>query len=286
MRIRAAIVTLALTLGISSLTQAETPSAGPDPHSVPVFQKLLEQNYVPQFWHSAADGLQTWFLVTKEGPRPFYVLPDGKHIFFGALMDGDLNNQFALDTKAIAAYYHYPVPGTSEVGVPTPSVEPAVAPAAGSSIEKAERTNWLEFGVASAPLIYIFMDPNCDYCARYWASLQPLLEQGKVRVRIIVVGILHKGDTLSAEILGSDNPNQAWRDVKDRKALPADKAKSSIAAGLPRQSSNEAFLKEIMSKIAPGYLVAPLTLYRTKAGHARYIVALPTDLPALLREAG
>ncbi len=46
-------------------------------------------------------------------------------------------------------------------------------------------------GKDNAPkIIYMFSDPNCPYCNRFWQLARPWVDSGKVQIRHIMVGIL------------------------------------------------------------------------------------------------
>ena len=57
--------------------------------------------------------------------------------------------------------------------------------------KQAEAAHWINDGQAKAPqTVYVFTDPNCPYCNKFWADARPWVDSGKVELRHIMVGIL------------------------------------------------------------------------------------------------
>ena len=66
--------------------------------------------------------------------------------------------------------------------------------------------HYIEAG-RSRPIIYDFMDPNCPYCHRLYQRLQKPIQEGKLRVRFIVVGVLTPSSRpKAATILSATHP--------------------------------------------------------------------------------
>lgn len=62
-------------------------------------------------------------------------------------------------------------------------------------------------GQASAPVVYVFFDPNCAGCHFLYESLRSFVTEGKVQVRWIPVGIVDPTSLgKAAAILQSHNP--------------------------------------------------------------------------------
>ena len=38
--------------------------------------------------------------------------------------------------------------------------------------------------------VYVFTDPNCPYCSKFWADARPWVDSGAVVLRHVMVGIL------------------------------------------------------------------------------------------------
>jgi thiol:disulfide interchange protein DsbG len=61
------------------------------------------------------------------------------------------------------------------------------------------------------PLVTAFLDPNCIFCHEFWEEAQPLVDAGKLRVKVVPVGFL-KPTSLpkAATILMQKDPENAW----------------------------------------------------------------------------
>jgi hypothetical protein len=58
--------------------------------------------------------------------------------------------------------------------------------------------------------VYVFTDPNCPYCNKFWADAQAWVDSGKVQLRHIMVGILTPTSAdKAAALLGDKNPAAA-----------------------------------------------------------------------------
>ncbi|HWI84438.1 thiol:disulfide interchange protein DsbG [Ramlibacter sp.] len=54
-----------------------------------------------------------------------------------------------------------------------------------------EASRWIADGDAGAArVVYVFTDPNCPYCTKFWSDARPWVDGGKVLLRHVMVGIL------------------------------------------------------------------------------------------------
>lgn len=72
---------------------------------------------------------------------------------------------------------------------------------------------WLELGDANAPIVYMYADPLCPYCARAFSNLEADINGGQLRLRVILAPLVNSksGDTI-AGILSQANPSRALFD--------------------------------------------------------------------------
>lgn len=136
----------------------------------------------------APGGLTAWAGYTGRQPVAFYATPDGKHVVVGTMLDseGKSLTRTALD-KAVRA------------------------PMAAAMWKQLEASHWIADGQAKAPrTVYVFTDPNCPYCNKFWADARPWVDSGKVLVRHIMVGILTPSSAAKAAALLADkDPSSA-----------------------------------------------------------------------------
>ena len=136
----------------------------------------------------APGGLTAWAAYTGQQPVALYATPDGKHVIAGTMLDAEGKNL------------------TRE------SLEKAVrGPMSAGLWKQIESSAWIADGEAKAPrTVYVFTDPNCPYCNKFWADTRPWVDSGKVMLRHVMVGILTPTSSAKAAALLADkNPSAA-----------------------------------------------------------------------------
>ncbi|HEV2110634.1 MAG TPA: thiol:disulfide interchange protein DsbG [Gammaproteobacteria bacterium] len=116
----------------------------------------------------APDGLTGWLVKIQGHYLVVYSTASGDYVISGSLVD--------KNGKNLSAEYgdrYIPKPDAAKIAA-------ALGP-----------DPWLvEDGVAAAPLIYVYADPNCIYCNKLWNELRPYVQSGKVRVRWALLAFL------------------------------------------------------------------------------------------------
>jgi len=138
----------------------------------------------------APDGMTGFAARAGNRPLALYLTPDRKHVIVGTLLDADGNNL----TKPVL-----------DAAVDKPNRQ--------SAWPKLEQSSWVADGKDDAPRkIYVFTDPNCPYCHKFYEIARPWVEAGKVQLRHIPVGILKPTSAgKAAAILAADDPGKALR---------------------------------------------------------------------------
>jgi len=133
-------------------------------------------------------GLTAYAGFTEQQPIALYVTPDGKQVIVGTLFDASGKDL----TRA-----------PLEDAVRKPMSERIWAGLA--------HATWIADGRDSAPRkVYVFTDPNCPYCNKFWAEARPWVDSGKVQLRHLMVGILTPSSAgKAAALLGDKNPAAA-----------------------------------------------------------------------------
>ena len=74
-----------------------------------------------------------------------------------------------------------------------------------------QKTSWIEQGDPDAPQkMYIVLDPNCIFCHQLFNELQPLIDDKKVAVRWILIGVIRPSSPDRAQaILTAKDPLEA-----------------------------------------------------------------------------
>jgi thiol:disulfide interchange protein DsbG len=160
-------------------------------------------------------GLTAWAAYIGQQPVALYATPDGKHVIVGKMLDSegkDVTHE-ALD-KAVR--------GPMSTGL----------------WKQIETSHWIADGETKAPrTVYVFTDPNCPYCNKFWADARPWVNGGKVVLRHIMVGILTPTSSAKAAALLADkNPSAALAAYEKGHAAETAKALSS---GHPGPLSND-----------------------------------------------
>ncbi|MDF3833442.1 thiol:disulfide interchange protein DsbG [Cupriavidus basilensis] len=160
-------------------------------------------------------GLTAWAGYMGQQPIALYATPDGKHVIAGALLDAD-----GKDVNRAVLEKTVSKPMTDGVWG---QLQGSRSVADGS--DKAPRT------------VYVFTDPNCPYCNKFWSDARPWVNAGKVQLRHIIVGILTPTSPNKAAALLADKNPAATLAAYER-AQSAATAKG-LASGRPRPLGDE-----------------------------------------------
>jgi len=192
-----AALTLPLLLVLSACGQAQspaTPAAAKAPATAsaarPDVLKGIEKHgfeVIDEF--DAPGGLRGFAgIVGGQQPAAAYVTADGKHVLVGSLFDAE-GNDVARET-----------------------LEKTVAePMTTRTWTALESSAWVADGKADAPrIVYTFSDANCPYCHRFWDAARPWINDGKVQLRHIMVGVIREDSPgKAAAILSARDPSAA-----------------------------------------------------------------------------
>ena len=131
-------------------------------------------------------------------------------------------------------------------------------------------------GRSSAPLLYVFADPNCIFCYHFYRMAEPLVASGELQLRWVMVGFLQSTSAAkAAAILSAPNPLGALHADEDR----FDTAHESGAIA-PARSQSKAVQSVLQAHLAAmdavGATGTPTLLYRDEKGRWGAVVGLPT----------
>jgi thiol:disulfide interchange protein DsbG len=136
-----------------------------------------------------------------------FVLPDHLGIVTGSLF---ARNGGKKPLNLIAAQKYLPKPP-----IVAGRVDTLQGPAGGAlPLALIQKLATLDTGFTwghGTPQFTVFVDPNCIYCHRFYDAARPMVNRGKLTVRIIPVAILKKSSIPRAqEILSGKNPLALW----------------------------------------------------------------------------
>lgn len=181
----------------------------------PPLQALEKQGLTIVGTFPSPGGLTAWAAYMGQQPVALYTTPDGKHVIAGTLLDADGKdvNQNILE-KTVSK------PMTDGVW------------------GQLQSSHWVMDGSDKAPkTVYVFTDPNCPYCNKFWSDARPWVDSGKVQLRHIIVGILTPTSPGKAAALLSDRKPAALLAAYER-AQAASSVKA-LAAGRPHPLTDE-----------------------------------------------
>lgn len=177
------------------------------PHPRPAALKALEaQGLTVVGTFPAPGGLTAWAAYAGQQPVALYATPDGNHVIAGTMLDADGKNV----TRA--------------------ALEQAVrAPMTAGVWKELEGSRWIADGKPSAQrVVYMFTDPNCPYCNKFWSDARPWVDSGKVQIRHVIVGILTPtSQGKAAALLADKNPSALLASYERGQAAETAKALAS-----------------------------------------------------------
>ncbi|HET7315238.1 thiol:disulfide interchange protein DsbG [Salinisphaera sp.] len=172
-------------VGPASAASAKSPATQDLP---PVLQEAVKagQLKVNKQFKTDVPGM-TGYILEQNGQHQI-VYGDHGYLFVGKLI--------SPDGKNMSAEY-------SDKYVPKPNVSKVVDQLKSSG-------HLVQQGPDDAPVLYVFADPNCIYCHRFYQRVQPLVEAGKLQLQWAMVGFLKKSSMgRAAAILSADDPAKA-----------------------------------------------------------------------------
>ncbi|MEG0151189.1 MAG: thiol:disulfide interchange protein DsbG, partial [Comamonas sp.] len=186
--------------------------------------------------------------------------PDGKHVVTGVLLDADGKD---VNRPALEAL-----------------VQPALDKQAWDSVQA---TRWVADGSAKAPrVVYVFTDPNCPYCNKFWADARPWVQAGKVQLRHILVGVIRPDSAgKAAAVLASKSPEQAL--ASHALAYADASGKNSDTLGIaPLQriplSARDALANNVSLMNSMGLRATPATIWKNAQGLVQTRTGMPPGL--------
>ena len=158
---------------------------GPLPESI---SALVSQGLKFHGTFDAPGDIQGYALSFDREPVSVYVPPTAEYAIIGTLIDAQGNDVMENTVHSI---------------VLGPILE-----AAWSSFES---TRFIAEGSDNAShIMYTLTDPNCPYCNALWKSTRPLIKQGELQLRHVLVGVLSEDSIRkAAAILESSDPARA-----------------------------------------------------------------------------
>ena len=215
-------------------------------------------------------GLSGFFVRSGPQFQVFYATADGQRLVPGIMWDASGKD---LTRQQVAS-----IPGA----IPTVEVQSAT-PGQTASATKAlpllEKSAFGTIGQASAPHLFMLIDPQCIYSIRAFQMLRPYVESGRVQISVVPLSILdyedHGQSTRSALALLSKSADQlvsAWQS--------GDVNTPATSEATLRLESNMALAQAIGVKGTPTFV------WRKPDGSEGRIDGVPASIEAILSAMG
>ena len=222
----------------------------------------------------SAHGLRGIFVRDGAAFQVFYATSDGERLIPGVMWDSVGKN---VTREQVA-----PIAGTLPTVVVGNNDEAARAQLAGgtrSALDLVKDTSFGVTGPASAPRLWMFVDPLCSYSVRALQEIQPFVASGRVQVAVIPVSVLDYEDngksTPSALALLSKSADEmitAWAHG-DYKGPTGTEAEGRLRVNM---AASEAI----------GLRGTPTVIWRKADGSQGRIDGLPEDWNAVIASMG
>ncbi len=149
----------------------------------------------------------------------------------------------------------------------------ASAPLPADTWQRLEKSRWIEDGLAGAPrTVYVFTDPNCPLCSRFWSDARPWVNAGKVQLRHVLVAVIDDSSAgKAAALLNSKDPALALKQHESHPGAAYGDAERKVDPTVRRDlDGNEALMHALD---APG---TPTIVYRDSLGALRKFQGAPS----------
>jgi len=217
---------------------------------------------------AVSHGFQGFFVRSGPNFQVFYATPDNERLIPGVLWDAAGKD---VTRQQVAG-----IPGA----VPTVEVTAGGTPqSAARAVSLLEKTVFGVVGAASAPRIYMLIDPQCIYSIRAMQMLRPYIDAGRVQVAVVPLSVLDyedKGESTRAALALLSKPA------------------GQIASAWQSRDLNNAPVAEAMQRLQLNMQVAdalrvtgtPTFVWRKPDGSEGRIDGMPESVPSLVASLG
>lgn len=235
------LVVTALAIPITSLAADQnTPS--------PI--KAFEKQGLKMAGHfKEANGLTGYGSSYQGQPVAIYLTPDHQHAIVGTMGESQGKNFSAASKQRLVTHQQH-----QKVWL------------------KLKKATWVADGSANAKrVVYVFTDPNCPYCHKFWQEARPWVNADKVEIRHVIVGILEPSSMpKAAAILSASNPSAA---------LSKDEHQYSQGGLAPMQNPPADLIKKVEANNqlmkSLGVSATPTIYYHDASGKVKVIKGVP-----------
>ncbi|WP_136254665.1 thiol:disulfide interchange protein DsbG [Onishia niordana] len=232
--------------GHQAISAADT--GAPLPASITT---LLDQGLKFHGTFNAPDDIQGYALSYDNEPVAAYIPSTSDHAIIGTLIDPQGNAVMENQLQALV-------------------LEPMLE----ATWSAFEDTRFIPEGDDDAShIVYTLTDPNCPYCNALWKSSRPLIDQGELQLRHVLVGVLSEGSLRkAAAILESNAPTKALETHE------LNFRNGGISPVVPSEESRALLRRHAQLMREAGATGTPTSYYRDDEGNVQRINgAVSTD---------
>lgn len=199
----------------------------------------------------APGGVTGYAAVLQQQPIALYLTADGKHVIVGPMFD------------------------STGVNISDESLDRLISkPLAERVWTQLGSSKWIADGSAAASrVVYVFTDPNCPYCRKFWNDARPWVKAGKVQLRHVMVGIL--GPTSpgkAAALLSASDPSSALSQYELQQTVGGLKPLNPIPADIRAQLDAN---YKLMTQL--GSSATPTIFYKDSKGTLQKMQGAPSE---------
>ncbi len=199
----------------------------------------------------APSGLHGYAGLAGQQPLAVYVTADGQYALVGTLLDAKGEDAGAAALQRLVA-----------------------GPISKRTWDQLQRSRWVADGKSDAPrVVYVFTDPYCPYCNRFWEAARPWVDSGKVQLRHVMVGVIRPDSAnKAAAILTAASPSEAMARDERKHATGGIASVATVPADVRADlDANETLMTQL------GFQGTPGIVFRDAKGFVQRRSGMPPD---------
>lgn len=204
-------------------------------------------------------GLEAYLMIRGQNKQPIYLTPD-KQAFVAGLL---FNKEGMVTDEQLNSSSEKIISNNKKASV----------------FDKLNRATAFTLG-EGGPEIYVFSDPNCFYCHKFWAEASLYLYKNPLTINIIPIDIIRPKNELASKILSSDNPRQTFI----RHEAAALKNKNTLFSNKATLTSSEKIISNNKLFFSFGFDKTPSFVYTMPDGELYTISGIPRDFLSLVSQ--
>ncbi len=205
----------------------------------------------------------------------FYATPDGERVIPGVLWDAAGKNLTREQVAPVAGAIPTVIIGEGAAAAAAPTQAAAHATISGSLLAAVQGTTSGTAGSASAPRLWMFIDPECSFSIRAMQQLQPYVTSGRVRLSVIPISVLDYEDQ-----------GRSTTSALAMLSKPEDQMVAAWGAGQLTGAAASDATSKLQANMAAAQAIAlrgtPTFVWRKADGTEGRADGVPSDLDALI----